>query len=330
MNGMKGFTWRAPTPKPRIKSDFELPGARWRPRLGQDPRRLGGDRTQNHGGARTAAHGDALALELAIEQGGKMKAKRSNEALVPDKNSQLQKWLDVPSAKITPCALILPKNMDFDVWAPLGPKVARLKRFCAWALGDWLSYGEIVYGETYSQACDTTGLNPEYLMILKSVASRIEPHRRRPALSFSHHKAVASLEPREQDRLLDAAEKNQWTREAISAAVREFKGLVGERKNSHQAEADSRDEQGFDWQSGQQAEVEQSCSPTPDYDRMLEAIDRCYAVDPIADITDKALALKLYAEQAKNMEPEQKLIKIRLRAERRFKNYSRNNDLEAG
>ncbi len=46
--------------------------------------------------------------------------------------------------------------------------------------------------------------------------------RRRDNLSFSHHLEVAGLEkPAEQDRWLDLAEGNGWTREELRAALRE-------------------------------------------------------------------------------------------------------------
>jgi hypothetical protein len=86
------------------------------------------------------------------------KQKRSGEIILDRvQELALTKWLDVPRIKITPCALILPRDLDFDTWAKLGPKIAQLKRFTAWILGDWLDQGEIIYGETFSQAVETTG-----------------------------------------------------------------------------------------------------------------------------------------------------------------------------
>lgn len=53
------------------------------------------------------------------------------------------------------------------------------------------------------------------------------------------------------------------------------------------------------------------------YDAMCSAIAACHAVDEVKDIRDKALAIEVYARQAKNVEAETKACEIRLRAERR-------------
>src|SRR6266545_5532764 len=134
-------------------------------------------------------------------------------------------WLDIP-AKVTPVSLVLPANLTYDQWAEIGLKIARVKRFCSWALSDWLNFGSAKYGETFSQAADATGFQPDYLAIIKYVGANVDASRRREALSFSHHRLVASLEPEEQERFLSEAEKNGWTREDMAAAVREFKKQI--------------------------------------------------------------------------------------------------------
>jgi len=139
---------------------------------------------------------------------------------------QLANWLGVPKAMVTPCSLILPRDLPFETWAAMGPKLGQIHRMSAWIIGDWLAGGEIRYGETYAQFADSTGLLPEYLMILKYVASRIDADRRKPGLSFGHHKVVAPLEPDEQDRLLAEAESHAWTRDQLAEAVRLFKAQI--------------------------------------------------------------------------------------------------------
>lgn len=53
------------------------------------------------------------------------------------------------------------------------------------------------------------------------------------------------------------------------------------------------------------------------YDAMISAIAECHRVDEVKDFRDKALALELYAQQARNLEAERKAAEVRLRAERR-------------
>jgi hypothetical protein len=135
-------------------------------------------------------------------------------------------WLDI-SAKLTPVSLILPKNLSYEAWAEIGPKIGRVRKFYTWALCDWLNFGEVKYGQTFSQAVDAIGLQPDYLAILKYVGSRVDASRRRESLSFSHHRLIAPLEPQEQERFLSEAEKHRWTRDDMHAAVRNFRNQIG-------------------------------------------------------------------------------------------------------
>ena len=58
-------------------------------------------------------------------------------------------------------------------------------------------------------------------------------------------------------------------------------------------------------------------NPVIIYDAMCTAIADCHRIDEVKDLRDKAMALELYAKQAKNFEAERKASQIRLRAERR-------------
>ena len=53
------------------------------------------------------------------------------------------------------------------------------------------------------------------------------------------------------------------------------------------------------------------------YSAMIEAIDTCHRIDEVRDIRERAIALSVYARQAKNIEAERRAAEIRLRAERK-------------
>jgi hypothetical protein len=53
------------------------------------------------------------------------------------------------------------------------------------------------------------------------------------------------------------------------------------------------------------------------YDAMCTAIAAAYEFDEVKEIRDKAIAIEVYAKQAKNVEAERQACEIRLRAERK-------------
>src|SRR4051812_18824481 len=115
----------------------------------------------------------------------------------------------------TNVALILPADLTWDEWAGLAEQLATAHHSSLWYLGDWLVYAQHqfeadgVHDEAdVSQLVDArTAIPQSTIKLARIVASKFEPSRRRPALSWSHHLEVARLEDEvEADRLLDEAE----------------------------------------------------------------------------------------------------------------------------
>ena len=119
---------------------------------------------------------------------------------------------------ITATSLTLPPDLPFDRYEALMAMFGQLHRTSAWLIGDGLNYGERVYGETYAQAAEATGLSRGALINYASVCSHIPKSRRRATVPFSTHMEVAYLEPAEQKEWLDKAAANRWTKEELRAA----------------------------------------------------------------------------------------------------------------
>jgi hypothetical protein len=111
--------------------------------------------------------------------------------------------------------LELDSDMSFEEWATVGQRIARICSGSAWALGDWLLFGERRFGERYRSAVDATNLDYQTLRNYAWVARSFEPARRRHLLSFQHHAEVAALPAPEQDLWLHRAEVQGWSRNEL-------------------------------------------------------------------------------------------------------------------
>jgi S-formylglutathione hydrolase FrmB len=139
--------------------------------------------------------------------------------LVTERSKGIQLLGDLEAAgAITATSLSLPLDLPFDQYESLMAMFGQLHRTSAWLIGDGLNFGERVYGETYAQAAEATGLTKGALMNYASVCAHIPRSRRRATVAFSTHMEVAYLEPDEQKYWLDQAAANHWTKEELRAA----------------------------------------------------------------------------------------------------------------
>jgi hypothetical protein len=74
-----------------------------------------------------------------------------------------------------------------------------------------------------------TGYDAQSLMNMAYVASRFEPDRRRPGLSFSHHAELAGLPPEDQELWLDRAEAGGLSVRALRIELRKVRRRASER-----------------------------------------------------------------------------------------------------
>jgi hypothetical protein len=112
-------------------------------------------------------------------------------------------------------AFQLRKGMSFKEWATLGGRLGHVSSASAWALGDWLLFGQRSFGQRYRAALQETNLDYQTLRNYAWVASRIDPLRRHDGLSFQHHAEVASMPEPEQELWLRRAETEHWSRNEL-------------------------------------------------------------------------------------------------------------------
>jgi hypothetical protein len=135
-------------------------------------------------------------------------------------------------------------DLSFEQYGAIGALLGRGLQALRWAIGDWLCFGEEVFGELAAEASEALGVSPEGRMELCRVARAVPRSQRRPGLSWTHHRAVArrSLAPNERRELLDRAEVQGWNARELEAAVRSFSGS----DDPSQSDCDVRFERGVD------------------------------------------------------------------------------------
>jgi hypothetical protein len=123
-------------------------------------------------------------------------------------------------ATISDVAWHAAEDMSFSEWLEYGRRLGVMGRSAGWWIGDWLSYGNHVFGERYARASRITGYDSQTLMNMAYVASRFDESRRRGKLSWSHHAEIAAMGPEEQDYWLERAESDRLSVRCLREGIR--------------------------------------------------------------------------------------------------------------
>ena len=114
-----------------------------------------------------------------------------------------------------------PKDISWEMSRNLGAKLGRMRTVILFAIADYCRLMEYRWGDKWT---DLSGLFPSYsisrLLNIQWVGNKIEKSRRRQHLIFEHHASVASLPPKQQDKMLDMAEHVDFNRDDFRHAVR--------------------------------------------------------------------------------------------------------------
>lgn len=123
-------------------------------------------------------------------------------------------------ALTTRTSLCLNGQLSIDSWRHVGRQISLIHNSSTWWMGDWLIYGESKYPDRYRRALADSFLDYQTLRNYAWVARAFAANRRRSDLSFQHHAEVASLDEAEQDRWLDRAAENSWSKSRLRRELR--------------------------------------------------------------------------------------------------------------
>jgi hypothetical protein len=122
-----------------------------------------------------------------------------------------------------PLGLELAADVDVEEWTGLLRRIAAVDNARRWWISDLLVAGDFGERAKYELAEEWLGLERSTLIDYAYVARNVPRERRRPELSFEHHRSVAPLEPQQQTAWLARAVDEQWSGRALRAEL----GAVG-------------------------------------------------------------------------------------------------------
>jgi hypothetical protein len=128
--------------------------------------------------------------------------------------------IELPGCKLGANSLQIDSNCSLENWKAIGNSLKRIEGAVQWWIGDWIKFGT---RKQYIQAASETGYDIGTMYYINATVAQFEPARRRDKLSFAHHYTVVKLPRKDQDEILDLAEKNNWTREELRDEVKKLK-----------------------------------------------------------------------------------------------------------
>lgn len=116
------------------------------------------------------------------------------------------------SGALTKTGLVIPPTITLERYEALGHLLGEMHQVVQWAIGDWLNAGEHLFNDEWSHVSESLGIGEDARMQYQRVARQIPIERRRPELSFSHHRCVAAMkDERRRDELLEQAVVKGWS-----------------------------------------------------------------------------------------------------------------------
>lgn len=122
---------------------------------------------------------------------------------------------------ISRVGLVIPEDASGEEMAEIGIILRDIESAVQWCIGDWAKYLTNRFDVSYEELGKQFGYTVETLYSYASVCDAIPILIRNQGVSFSHHRLVTKMKPREQRKWLALAAKNEWK-------VAEFRGAIRE------------------------------------------------------------------------------------------------------
>jgi hypothetical protein len=129
--------------------------------------------------------------------------------------------LPTPKANISPIGLQFTGELTLDEWKSLAPALGQAARSVAFVIGDWLVYGDSLFGTDgpptrrvaavlYEYATKHTGIDIPTLQNFAYVSRNVPYPLRTEQLSWEHHRLLAKLpEPEQASWIQTCISENQ-------------------------------------------------------------------------------------------------------------------------
>lgn len=122
--------------------------------------------------------------------------------------------------KLTATGIVITGEISRDEMMQLGYQIGGMHAAIQWAAGDYLVECERRFEHEAEALMDALGISLESRGQYRRVSEFIPPAERIDGLSWSHHRAVAHLEPEQRTHYLTEAKEQGWVKRELEAAVK--------------------------------------------------------------------------------------------------------------
>lgn len=112
-------------------------------------------------------------------------------------------------------------NLPYEQFEALCAMLGTLHNATKFAIGDAILLGEHLFKELAYQAIEAMGLSEDGRREYVRVAQQVPRSIRRQDLSWSHHRAVAPMKPKEQRQWLRTASEERLSHAELREAIRD-------------------------------------------------------------------------------------------------------------